>query len=74
MKKNMGLADRIIRIVLALALGVLLLGGTVSGILAWVLGIVAVILLLTSIISLCPLYLLFGITTSGKSGAGTTAR
>jgi hypothetical protein len=63
MKKNIGAADRIIRIIVAVVLGVLVLNGTFAGALAWVLGIVAVILLLTSFVSFCPLYAPFKITT-----------
>lgn len=66
MKKNMGLTDRIIRIAAALFVGVLYFMGTITGTVALVLGGVAVIMVLTSFISFCPLYLPFGINTAKK--------
>ena len=57
MKKNMGKVDRIIRTVVALALGALLITGRVHGILAIVLGVVAGAFLVTSLIGVCPGYL-----------------
>lgn len=63
MKKNMGSADKIIRTVLAIVLGILILTGQVEGTAAIVLGIIAVVLLLTSMIGTCPAYLPFNIST-----------
>lgn len=63
MIKNMGSADRIIRTIVAIALGVLILTGQVAGTLAIVLGLLAVILLATSAVSTCPLYLPLRIST-----------
>jgi len=63
MKKNMGIADRIVRIITAVILGVLVFNGTITGALAWVLGVLALVLLLTSFVSFCPLYAPFSITT-----------
>jgi Protein of unknown function (DUF2892) len=63
MKKNMGSADRIIRLVIAAVLGFLFYNGTISG----TLGILAVaaagVFALTSLVSFCPLYTLLGINT-----------
>ncbi len=67
MKKNVGSADRIIRTVAALVIAFFLLNGTVTGMLGIVLAIVAVLLIGTSAISLCPLYLLLGISSRGKA-------
>jgi hypothetical protein len=67
MKKNMGTADRVIRTLAAVVIGILLLTGQISGTLATVLGIFAVGFLLTSAISFCPLYLPFKISTLKKS-------
>lgn len=63
MKKNMGLADRIIRIVIAVVMGILYFTGSVSGTLGLVLLILAAVFVLTSLISFCPLYAPFGIRT-----------
>ncbi len=63
MKKNMGTADRIIRILAVIAIGVLYYTNLISGTLATVLLIIAVIFIATSLIGFCPLYLPFGIRT-----------
>lgn len=66
MKKNVGSADKIIRVILAIVLAALYFTGTVSGVAGVVLLVLAVILVLTSIISFCPLYWPFGISTGKK--------
>ncbi|MBS1737912.1 MAG: DUF2892 domain-containing protein [Bacteroidetes bacterium] len=66
MKKNMGTTDKAIRILIAVVIGVLYFTNTISGTLAIVLGILAIVFLLTSFISFCPLYLPFGINTFKK--------
>lgn len=63
MKTNMGTADRIIRVIIAAIVGVLFLSGTISGTLGIVLLVLAAVFVLTSLISFCPLYALFGIRT-----------
>lgn len=63
MKKNMGSADRIIRILIALAIGALYFLEVIEGTLGIVLLVVAAIFLLTSFVSFCPLYAPFGIKT-----------
>lgn len=63
MKKNMGSADRIIRILVAAVLAYLYFGGIVTGTLGIVLAVVAGVFLLTSLVSFCPLYTLIGINT-----------
>ncbi len=67
MKKNMGMADRIIRILAAVAIAILYFTHQISGTLAIILLAVAGIFILTSFISFCPLYLPFGIRTNKKS-------
>ena len=66
MKKNMGTIDRALRVVAALAVGVIWYLGVISGTVAIVLGILAVVFVLTSLISFCPLYLPFALSTRGK--------
>lgn len=63
MKKNMGTLDRLIRLIVALAIVVLLVTKTLAGTLAIILGILAVVFLLTSAIAFCPLYVPFKIST-----------
>jgi len=66
MLSNMGAADRIIRIIIALVIAALYFTKTITGTLAIVLGIIAVIFLLTSIIGFCPAYWPFKLSTRGK--------
>jgi len=63
MKKNVGNIDRVIRILTALVVAVMMLTGTLTGTLALILGIVAAIFLVTGFVSICPLYILLGIST-----------
>lgn len=66
MKPNMGLPDRIIRVVLATIPIVLYAADIITGVFAIVLLGIAGILLVTSLVRFCPLYLPFGITTEKK--------
>ena len=66
MKKNMGGADRMIRIIIAIVVGVLYYMGTISGTLGTVLLVAAAVFLLTSFINFCPLYTVLGINTGKK--------
>lgn len=64
MKKNMGTADRIIRTIIAIVIAVLYFTNVITtGTLFIVLAIVAGIFLVTSAVSFCPLYAIFGIKT-----------
>ncbi|MBT8262061.1 MAG: DUF2892 domain-containing protein [Bacteroidia bacterium] len=63
MKRNMANADRIIRFIIAAVVAYLYFSGTLTGTLGIVLLVVAAIFLLTSFISFCPLYAIFGIST-----------
>ncbi|MBN1498725.1 MAG: DUF2892 domain-containing protein [Spirochaetes bacterium] len=63
MIKNMGLIDRIIRVVLAVVVGILYLADQISGAAAVILGILAVVFVITSAAGFCPLYLPFKIKT-----------
>jgi len=66
LRKNMGSLDRIIRITFAAVVAVLYFNGTISGTLALILGILAVIFLFTSVFAFCPLYLPFKFSTTKK--------
>lgn len=66
MTKNMGTVDRIIRFVFAVAVAVLYFAGVISGTLAIILGILAAVFLLTSIVGFCPLYAPFKLSTIKK--------
>lgn len=67
MKKNMGTLDRIIRFSLVVLIAVLYFTDVISGTWAIILGVVAVVFLVTSLIGFCPLYLPFGLSTRKKS-------
>jgi len=66
MKKNMGLTDRIIRLIVAVVIVVLQQAGIITGTLAMVLLVFAAVFVLTSLISWCPMYLPFKISTCQK--------
>jgi hypothetical protein len=66
MKQNMGTIDRVIRVLLAIVVLVLYLTGNISGTAAIILGIIAVIFVLTSLVGFCPLYVPLKISTKKK--------
>jgi len=63
MKKNMGSADRIIRLVIAAIISGLYFTNVINGTLGLILIILAAVFVLTSFISFCPLYPIFGLST-----------
>jgi hypothetical protein len=63
MKQNMGGADKIVRILIALIIGVLYFKGIITGTIGIVLMVLAVVFVVTSLVSFCPLYTLFGVST-----------
>lgn len=63
MTKNIGLIDRVVRIVVALSFIALIITGVVSGVLAVILGVFAAVFVITSATSFCPLYLPFKLST-----------
>lgn len=67
MKKNMGALDRIIRVSLVVLIAVLYFANVISGTWAIVLGVLAAVFLLTSLVGVCPLYMPFGLSTRKKS-------
>lgn len=60
MRKNMGPADRILRVAAALILATLFSTQVITGMLGNLLMILAGIFVLTSIIGFCPIYVIFG--------------
>ena len=66
MKLNMGSWDRILRSLITLVIVILLITGVLKGALAIILGIVAIIFVVTSIIGFCPMYVVLGISTRKK--------
>ena len=59
--------DRVIRIVLGIALAAVALGGAVSSPLLCVVWVVAAIALGTGIVGFCPLYALLRVSTKSKA-------
>lgn len=66
MKKNMGTTDKLARIAVAIVIAILYFTGTITGTTAMILGALALIFVLTSLVGICPLYLPFGISTNKK--------
>lgn len=63
MQKNMGTVDRAVRIGVAIVVAALFLTGQISGVLAAVLGLFAVVFVATSFVGNCPLYTAIGLST-----------
>ena len=64
MKKNIGALDKGIRLAIALIIVILDINNVITGTLGNVLLIVAVLLVITTFLSFCPLYLPFGWNTN----------
>ncbi|NET33050.1 MAG: DUF2892 domain-containing protein [Cyanothece sp. SIO1E1] len=63
MKKNMGSTDQIIRVLIAVVVAALFFTKVISGVLGIVLLAVAGIFVLTSVVSFCPIYAVFGLSS-----------
>jgi hypothetical protein len=66
LNKNMGSIDKVVRILAAIIFGYLYFSGIVTGILGIILLVLAVVFILTSLISFCPLYLPLKFSTVKK--------
>lgn len=75
MKLNMGVADRVVRLIIVVIIAALLYAERLST--AWeiVLGVIAVAFLVTGLIGWCPLYVPFGLSTrkGGDDKGGSPA-
>ena len=71
MKRNVGTADRIVRLILMVAF--IAIGIAVGGALGIVFFVLAAVMLLTAVVGTCPLYAPFGISTCSTKGGGATA-
>lgn len=63
MKKNMGGLDRVLRLLIVVAVAVLAYMGLISGTLMYVLVGLSGVFFLTSLVGFCPLYSLVGLST-----------
>ncbi len=66
MKKNMGSTDRTVRIVLAILFVVLYYNHVIVGAAGVLLMVLGGVFVLTSLVSFCPLYTLFGFSTTSQ--------
>jgi hypothetical protein len=66
MKKNVGTIDKTIRILVAVVVVVLYFTHVITGTLAVILLALAAIFVVTSLLSLCPIWLALGISTRKK--------
>lgn len=63
MKKNMGIADKVIRVIIAAVILTLYFTNVISGTPGIVLIVLSGVFILTSLVSFCPLYTIFGISS-----------
>lgn len=70
MKKNMGTSDKIIRILIAIVFIGLYSTDIVTGIMGTLLLILAGVFILTSLVSFCPIYSIFGWSTCSEKKQG----
>jgi hypothetical protein len=71
MKKNLGMTDKIIRGTIAAIIVVMYFADIISGTVAIVFGSIAAILFITSLISFCPMYSIFGHSSSRDNKSKT---
>jgi hypothetical protein len=64
MLKNIGAPDRVIRILIAVAVAVLYFTGVISGTTGIILLVLGAVLFITAVVGVCPLYMLFGLRTT----------
>ena len=62
----MGSLDKLIRTTVALIIAILYFTNVITGTLAIVLAVIAIILLLTSLTNICPIYMFLGSSTRKK--------
>ena len=66
MKPNMGMIDKVVRLIVVVIIAGLYFTGQLTGLAAIILGVVAFAFLVTSIIGWCPIYAPFGLSTRKK--------
>jgi len=73
MKSNMGTIDRTVRLIAVAIVAGLYFAGQISGTIAIVLGVLAAIFLVTSIMGFCPLYVPLHLSTKKHGHSLDTA-
>ncbi len=66
MKTNVGLTNKIIRVLVAVLIASLYFMGKIDGTLSIILLIIATIFIATSFTSFCPIYSIFGLSSKNK--------
>jgi hypothetical protein len=69
MKQNMGSIDKVVRVLVAVVIGILYFTDQITGIAALILSVFAVVFLLTSALGFCPLYVPLKLSTIKKKDA-----
>ncbi|MCK9271511.1 MAG: DUF2892 domain-containing protein [Bacteroidales bacterium] len=67
MKRNMGIADRVLRIIIAIVIGALYFTGYLYDWWGIVLLVLAIIFVITSFVGFCPAYRILGIKTRARN-------
>jgi len=67
MKINLGINDRVIRVLIAVTVFVFYFAGLLSGTWATIMLIISGVFMPTAVIGLCPIYMPFGIKTIDKN-------
>jgi len=70
MKKNMGTIDKVVRITLAAIIAILYFTNVLTGTPGIILLVLAGVFVLTSLVSFCPIYPIFGISTCPRPVKG----
>lgn len=66
MKPNMGITDRVTRVIIAMTIAVILVVGITDNSGAFVLAVVTVALLITGFTGYCPIYKMLKVNTKNK--------
>ena len=66
MKKNVGTVDKVIRLLVAVTVVILYFTNVISGTLGIILLVLSAVLVVTSIVSICPIWLALGLSTKKK--------
>ena len=74
MKLNMGVIDRVLRVLIALVIGVLYWQNIISGTLGIVLLVLGGVFVLTSLVGFCPLYLPLKLSTKRETAIQRSMR
>ncbi|WP_320051650.1 DUF2892 domain-containing protein [uncultured Acetobacteroides sp.] len=67
MKKNMGIVDRVARLIAAVVIVILYLSNVLMGAIGILLLVLAAVFVVTSIVGNCPLYRVFGMDTCSST-------